>query len=202
MWKFSIFFVVSLQQSVANTHNLFTSCFIVKPGFYLSLHNKPQRMYSCPYAKHDFLLPLYKCIYRHHNGLWSNLLPTHLVVMASAKAVFAVNERYMWTIASSAIAKATQPESAAISQLHRDQRHTDWCLLDMDSTQKSPVDVESLLIGHAIWALIERKWNMPADQVVYSFIQSFIHFFIHRYICLLIFTLYIAEIVTLLFQPY
>ena len=195
MWNFGIFFVVSLQQSVANTHKLFTSCFIVKPGFYLSLHHKPQRMYSCPYAKHDFLLPSYKCIYRHHNGLRSNLLPTHLVVMASAKAVFAVNERYMCTIASSAIAKATQSASTAISQLHREQRHTDWFLLDMDSTQKSPVDVESLLIGYAIWALLEQKWDMPADQVVYwlvhlftfihsfiiSFLHSSIHFFI--YIC-------------------
>ena len=95
MWNFGIFFFVSLQQSVANTHNLFTSCLIVKLGFYLSLHYKPQRMYSCPYAKHDFLLPSYKCIYRHHNGLQRNLLPTHLVVMDSAEAMFAVNERYM-----------------------------------------------------------------------------------------------------------
>ena len=132
---------------VANTHNKFTSCFSVKPGFYFSLHHKPQRMCSCPYAKHDFLLPSYKCIYRHHNGLRCNLLPTHLVVMASAEAVFTVNERYMWTIASSAIAKATQPESTAISQLHGEQRHIDWCLLDMDSAQKSPVDVELMLIG-------------------------------------------------------
>ena len=122
-------------------HSLFIPRFIAKQGFYLSLHHKPHRIHSCPYAKHDFLLPLHTCIYRHHNGLWSNLLPTHLVVMASAKAVFAVNERYMWTIASSAIAKATQPESTAISQLPWEQRHTDWCLLDMDSTKKCWIDV-------------------------------------------------------------
>ena len=50
MWNFGIFFIVSFQQSVANTHNLFTSWFIVKSGFYLSLHHRPQRIYSCPYA--------------------------------------------------------------------------------------------------------------------------------------------------------